>query len=377
MTRHFWIYTHNFTHSGAPLVMASIARQLAELGWRDRLRVVSWGGLHDRRHSTLQGELSAEGIHCRVLDHDQSPPKPHSGDQLLLNSLVLPEHVIQQALDWKSQHCLSRLDWYAHEGDPAVCLPGSSWSERLRSALQTGHLQLRVPSLHTLAIYQRWLNYSEDALAVLWPELGVPQELWGSSANNFQELRLQLTAAVGSGHKGHVWLLQLVAAALEECPQNTVGMRPIHLRFIGVEQGPYAALARHVCQQGEHLLGDSFAWVPAQERHLALQAMAESNIAVSCSLSETFSLVMAEAMALGQLLLRTRTGGWDEQLLEAETGFDLGEVSICPQPDQIAVLQRLRDPQLVADAALQSMRLHGQRQAAQFSDVNYGAWLCS
>ena len=377
MTKHFWIYTHNFTQSGAPLVMASIARQLAALGWRDRLRVVSWGGLHDRRHSTLQSELSAEGIHCSVLDHDQSPPKPHSGDQLLLNSLVLPEHVIQQALDWTSQNRLSRLDWYAHEGGPAVCLPGSSWSERLRSALQAGHLQLRVPSVHTLTTYQRWLNYSEDALAVLWPELDVPQQLWGSSASDFQELRLQLTAAVGSGHKGHVWLLQLLAAALEECPQNTVGMRPIRLRFIGVEQGPYAALARHVCQQGEQLLGDSFAWVPAQDRHLALQAMAESNIAVSCSLSETFSLVMAEAMALGQPLLRTRTGGWQEQLMDAEGGFDLGEVSSSPQSEQVAVLQQLRDPQCVPEAVLQRMRAKGQQHAGRFCCVNFGAWLCS
>ena len=377
MTKHFWIYTHNFTHSGAPLVMASIARQLAAVGWRDRLRVVSWGGLHDRRHSTLQNELSAEGIHCRVLDHDQSPPKPHSGDQLLLNSLVLPEHVIQQALDWRSQHRLSRLDWYAHEGDPAICLPGSMWPDQLRFALQAGQLQLRVPSVHTLSTYQRWLNYSDDALAVLWPELDLPLELWGSSANNFQELRLQLTAAVGSGHKGHLWLLQLVAAALEECPQTTVGLRPIRLRFIGVEQGPYAALARHVCQQGEQLLGDSFAWVPAQERYLALQAMAESNIAVSCSLSETFSLVMAEAMALGQPLLRTRTGGWQEQLVDAEAGFDLGEVTASPQSDQVAVLQRLRDPERVPEARLQRMRLHSQRQAARFSDAKYGAWLCS
>ena len=377
MTKNFWIYTHNFTHSGAPLVMASIARQLAELGWRDRLRVVSWGGLHDRRHSTLQSELRAEGIHCRVLDHDQSPPKPHSGDQLLLNSLVLPEHVIQQALDWKSQHRLSRLDWYAHEGDPAVCLPGLMWPDQLRAALQAGDLQLRVPSVHTLAAYQRWLNYSDDALAVLWPELNVPQDLWGASAGDFQELRLQLTAAVGSGHKGHLWLLQLLAAALQDCPQDTPGMRPVRLRFIGVEQGSYAALARHVCQQGELLLGDSFAWVPAQERHLALQAMAESNIAVSCSLSETFSLVMAEAMALGQPLLRTRTGGWQEQLVDAEGGFDLGEVSAHPQPEQIALLQRLRDPQCVPDAVLQAMRAKAQQQAVRFSSANYGAWLCA
>jgi len=172
-------------------------------------------------------------------------------------------------------------------------------------------------------------------------------------------------------------LLQLVAAALEECPQTTVGLRPIRLRFIGVEQGPYAALARHVCQQGEQLLGDSFAWVPAQERHLALQAMAESNIAVSCSLSETFSLVMAEAMALGQPLLRTRTGGWQEQLMDAEGGFDLGEVTASPQTEQVAVLQRLRDPQRVPEAVLQAMRVKAQQQALRFSSANYGAWLCN
>ena len=153
-------------------------------------------------------------------------------------------------------------------------------------------------------------------------------------------------------------------------------MRPIRLRFIGVEQGPYAGLARHVCHRGQQLLGDSFAWVPSQERHLALQAMAEANIAVSCSLSETFSLAMAEAMALGQPLLRTRTGGWHEQVLDAEGGFDLGEVSSCPQPEQVAVLQRLRDPQRVPDAVLQNMRAQGQRQAAQFTHANYAEWLC-
>ena len=344
--------------------MASIARQLAELGWRDRLRVVSWGGLHDRRHSTLQSELSAEGIHCSVLDHDQSPPKPHSGDQLLLNSLVLPEHVIQHALDWRSQHRLSRLIGMPMKGiQPSVC-QGRCGLIQLRSALQVGHLQLRVPSVQTLAIYQRWLNYSEGALAVLWPELDVPQELWGSSASDFQELSFNSQLLLGAVIRGicgcFSWWLQRLRNVL----RDTAGLRPIRLRFIGVEQGPYAALARHVCQQGEQLLGDSFAWVPAQERHLALQAMAESNIAVSCSLSETFSLVMAEAMALGQPLLRTRTGGWQEQLMDAEDGFDLGEVTASPSQSKSPLLQRLRDPQRVPEAVLQGMRVQGQQQAA-------------
>ena len=377
MTKHFWIYTHNFTHSGAPLVMASIARQLAALGWRDRLRVVSWGGLHDRRHSTLHSELIAEGIHCSVLDHDQRPPKPHSGDQLLLNSLVLPEHVIQQALAWRSEHRLSRLDWYAHEGNPAVCLPGSSWSERLRSALQAGELRLCVPSAHALSTYQSWLNCSDESIAVRCPVLPFPEEMKGASSGSFDQLRLQLTGAVGSGQKGHLWLLQLVAAALEDCPQSTSKLRPIRLQFIGVEQGLYAAMARHVCQLGEQLLGDYFAWVPSQDRDLTLRSMAEANIAVSCSLSETFSLVMAEAMALGQPLLRTRTGGWHEQVLDGQSGFDLGEVSAYPQTEQIALLQQIRDPERVPEAVLQRMRAQAQQQAARLGCANLGAWLCS
>ena len=110
---------------------------------------------------------------------------------------------------------------------------------------------------------------------------------------------------------------------------------------------------------------------------MSLQAMADSNIAVSCSVSETFSLVMAEAMALGQPLLRTRTGGWQEQMVDAQTGFDLGAVTASPQSEQVAVLQQLRDPQRVPEALLQRMRAQGQQQAARFGCVNFGEWLCS
>ena len=243
MAKHFWVYTHNFTHSGAPLVMASIARQLAELGWRDRLRVVSWGGLHDRRHSSLQSELSAEGIHCSVLDHDQSPPKPSSGDQLLLNSLMLPEHVIRQAFTWRSQHRLSRLDWYAHEGNPSVLLTGTQWPKQVSEALQNGVLELRVPSKKTLHIYQDWLSFKGSNLAVQTPRVEVNCRLVSRSCSDFSVLRLQLTGAVGSGEKGHLWLLELLEKVLSISSQGQHNLRPIHLTFIGVESGAYAAFA--------------------------------------------------------------------------------------------------------------------------------------
>ena len=116
----FWLYTHNFTHSGAPLVLAAIARELAAAGLCEQLRIVSWGGLHDHRHSILQHQLTAEGIGCQVLDPSSPPPRIKSGDRLLLNTVALPDPVIQQALAWLAEGKLQRLDWYAHEGDPQI-----------------------------------------------------------------------------------------------------------------------------------------------------------------------------------------------------------------------------------------------------------------
>jgi len=105
--------------------------------------------------------------------------------------------------------------------------------------------------------------------------------------------------------------------------------------------------------------------------------MAKANTAFSDSLTEIFSLVMAGAMAIGQPLLRTRTGGWHEQLLDTERRFDLGEVSAHSQPaQQIALLPLLRDPRSVPGAGLQGIRVKAHQQASRLSSSLHGAWLC-
>ena len=164
----FWLYSHDFTHSGAPLVLAAIARELANTGWRKQLRVISWGGLHDRRHSSLHKELLNEGIVCDVREPSQPPPKLHKGDRLLLNSLALPEHVIKQALAWVDQYKLSRLYWYAHESRPELFFMQKDWPKRLNQLLRNDCLQLRVPSLHALNTYRQWLDFDGNSLEILF-----------------------------------------------------------------------------------------------------------------------------------------------------------------------------------------------------------------
>ena len=375
MAEKFWLYSHNFTHSGAPLVLAEIARELADSGWRKQLRLISWGGLHDRRHSSLYKELSNEGIICDVLEPSQAPPRLHKGDRLLLNSLALPEHVIRKALEWLDQHKISRLYWYAHESSPEVFFLHRDWSKRLNQLLRTGRLQLRVPSLHTLNTYRQWLGFDGESLSIQNPILKISPHFNLKSNNDYSEIKLQLTGAVGAGQKGHLWLLKLLEAVLKQAPLATSGLRPLSLQFIGIETGVYAALAREVCRQASGLLGDKFSWTEQGSRDQSLAFMAKSNFAVSCSSAETFSLVSLEAMALGQPILRNQTGGWHEQLTEGKNGFDLGPPSPLVIPSQVALIQRMRDPSLISQSMFEQMSECSVAHSKQLMSQSLISWL--
>ena len=376
MKPRFWLYSHNFTHTGAPLVLAGVARELAAAGWRRRLRLLSWGGHHDRVHRQLRLQLQGQGLSCRVLDHTSAPPRPRPGDRLLLNSLALPQHVLSQALAWLRQGVLGRLDWYAHEAEPEQWLPQAHWRALLRPLLQSGGLQLRVPSQHCLASYQRWLGWSGAALAVQWPrlELDGEQALLEQPRPNFEVLRLQLTGMVGDGNKGHFWALRLLQACLAAGGDNP-RLRPLELHCIGLETDPGAPLARELRFWGQALLGERFHWTPHGPRPQALAAMARANLGLSCSRRETFSLVAAEAMALGQPLLRNRSGGWQEQLLPGVTGWDLGEPGLQLRAEQVALLAGMRDPQGLPANQLEQMAAAARRQAQRFTAVRYSDWL--
>ena len=195
------------------------------------------------------------------------------------------------------------------------------------------------------------------------------------SSNDYSEIKLQLTGAVGAGQKGHLWLLKLLETVLIQAPLSTSGLRSLSLQFIGIETGAYAALAREVCRQASELLGDKFSWAEQGSRDQSLAFMAKSNVVVSCSSAETFSLVSLEAMALGQPILRNRTGGWHEQLTEAKNGFDLGPPSPLITPSQVALIQSMRDPSLITQSMLEQMSESSVAKSKQLMSQSMIAWL--
>lgn len=375
----FWLYSHNFTHTGAPLVLNAIARELAEQGWRRRLRLLSWGGHHDRVHNKLRRELEAEGFHCRVLNPEQVAPKPKPNDRILLNTLALPPAVIKTALDRVECGEIKRLDWYGHEGNPSQLLPDKQWPQRLLPLLIAGKLQLRVPSIHTLGIYQNWLKYNGVHLAVQIPNLPMQNSqgsLFEQPLPTFAGLHLQLTGMAGDGNKGHLWLLRLIHAHENQLSREERDkLRPLYLKFIGLEVDPGAHLAKEIRYLGQLLMGERFNWTPHTNRNNALEAMKTANIAISCSRSECFPLVVVEAMALGQPVLRNRSGGWQEQLEPNLTGFDLGETKFELETEQVQLLKKLRDPQITSESELYSISHKARQRAITLSRDRFSRWL--
>ena len=103
--------------------------------------------------------------------------------------------------------------------------------------------------------------------------------------------------------------------------------------------------------------------------------MSYSNLSVICSISETFSLVCAEAMALGQPILRNRTGGWHEQLIVGETGFDLGRPEVSPSSANVNLLHLLRQKESIPDAKLSALSRYAVKQSNSFQHINVTEWL--
>jgi len=378
MGKHFWIFTHNFTNSGAPLVMAAIARELAAAGWREQLRIISWGGLHDQRHSNLQHQLIAEGIKCQVLDPSQLPPNVNPGDRLLLNTVALPDQVIQHALAWLNLGRLRRLDWYAHESDPQFWIINQKTRSLIAAALGSSGLQMRVPSINVRCTYQKWLNYDGDSLDIHCPRIQ-PSQLFSSnqlfSEKDFETLRIVLVGAAGFGNKGHLWLLQLLESVLSKVPNQSPGMRPLKVQLLGLETGLYAGLAREVIRRYQSLLRDFFSWEEAASRDAVLGQMRESNIVINCSYKEAFSCVSVEGMALGLIPMRTRTGGFEEQIVPYEVGFDLGKPSHTINSWQTQLLIDLRDRCKTSDSFLLGMSNHCKEFSKKFFLSDYRSWL--
>jgi glycosyltransferase involved in cell wall biosynthesis len=106
--------------------------------------------------------------------------------------------------------------------------------------------------------------------------------------------------------KNEEWMLDLAAAARESLPG-------LHIVMIG--EGPHEGLLRR--RIARENLGSTVTILPYGDPHAVYRA---SDAILLTSRAEGFSFVNTEAMSTGRPVLRTRTAGTAEQIIEGVTG---------------------------------------------------------
>jgi glycosyltransferase involved in cell wall biosynthesis len=131
----------------------------------------------------------------------------------------------------------------------------------------------------------------------------------------------------------------------------------VRAKLIFIGSGPYVEPMREMAT----LLGLQDQVVFAGELN-GLQAMSAFDIFVLPSLSESFSYVVLEAMAMGLPIISTNVGAVSELVQEGKNGFVVEKSA--PKDMAVALQKLLRDPRLRNEMGEASRKL-----AAQFSLV--------
>ena len=78
---------------------------------------------------------------------------------------------------------------------------------------------------------------------------------------------------------------------------------------------------------------------------------------------------------MGLPLLRIQNGGYEEQLIDGVTGFDLGAPSTEIRQEQIQLINRMRDYWAMPEKRFFEMANSARELAQYFADISYCDWL--
>jgi glycosyltransferase involved in cell wall biosynthesis len=157
----------------------------------------------------------------------------------------------------------------------------------------------------------------------------------------------------GSGADGIRGQLLAVAALkqfLNDCYEPNPGAyRDFSLHLVGIGTDYVSQQIRSI---GSVALGSRLAIHPPVSHAEALAVTRTCNAVICCSLDEAFGLYVAEGMAMGHVVLRNETGGFEEQLDEGVNGFTIKSDDI---GQFVGVIERLLNTSKTSAAELHAM----------------------
>lgn len=357
---HNWVISHQLDNSGAPLVAVDIAVDAVRTCGIGSTTLVAFPPIADNRVQ----DAREQGVEVVTLDSGLPAPRMERVDQVILNSLAVPRHVVLDVLYRLENDRLEHAQWYMHEDMPEMW-----WdidvARRVAVLVESGRLRLCAPSEGIKVSHEAYLGLP-GGIQVVPYRLDLDQRyLRVRTESDFSTIVFHLTGSAWDGRKGHAGVLAAFQRLVLTHHLDDSRYRPFELHFNGLGTDFTSAKLK---ASGRDILGDRFISRAAASRDRALEWISAADVVLCDSVYEALPIYVLEGMAMGQLVLRNSCAGMAEQLEDGKNGWWIGD----DDGDMfVNALLNVLDRDRTSDGELARMSGHSRGMVQRYLDADY------
>lgn len=367
----FVFISHPINNTGAPIVLLQIVEEFVKKYGAKRVRVIA-PGIEKKQKIKLQKlgvtvEQAVFGAGFRFIRMQLGLQK---NDFVLINTAAIYSNYRDFILLWLKLGRLNHAFWFIHEDTAQLpfideSFLGKSNLSRIKKYVDNKSLTLLFPSKRTAKDYSKLLNVTRTDVVKLHIE--VANKFKRKHTESFyNSINFIISGAPGDGRKGQL----LALSAFYTFMKNFYEKNP----------GQYRSFKLHLVAIGDDYISQQIKWIsdsqlqgfvdisPSLPKQKALEIASKCNVAICCSLNETFVLYVAEGMQMGHVVLRNKSAGVDEQLQNGVNGYLIDEKDI----NQFAsVIEKVLNKNKTSNKTLLDMGIKSEEMMEPYANSSY------
>jgi glycosyltransferase involved in cell wall biosynthesis len=367
----FVFISHPINNTGAPIVLLQIIEEFVKKYGSKRVRVIATG-VEKKQEAMLKKigvsvEQAVFGANFRFIRMQLGL---HKDDFVLINTVAIYSNYRDFILLWLRLGRLKHAFWFIHEDTAQLPFIDEDFLNKknvsqMKKLADDNSLSLLFPSRRTAKDYKKLLGVSQTNVINLHIE--VDDKFKKSRTEKFYDtINFIISGAPGDGRKGQLLALSAFHTFIKDFyEKNPDNYRPFKLNLVAI---------------GDDYISQQIKWIsntqlkgyveisPSVPKQDALEIASKCNVAICCSLNETFVLYIAEGMQMGHIVLRNKSAGVDEQLKDGENGFLIDEKDI----NQFAsVIEKVLNKNKISNEELRSMGIKSQEMMKPYATSSY------
>jgi len=375
------VWSHELSNTGAPLVLYDILKQ--RLSDNHTLADVDlFFPLGRPVEDTFVDRLHDIGL--TPIGNSLTQQRFFPGDIILLNSSAYDPWFFDDLLTNIENGTIRHLFWYIHEADetfsPAfwdyetqshaadVLYRYQSIAPRFRASIENGTTTIYAPSHETAAKWQAVFHSSKHLTVMPGRIMVEPDDFVRRPPSTFDTIRFVLVAGHINPNKGQLSVVHAI-----QCFQKVFyakhpsSYRQFTVDIVGVTDN-VTDISSLAIRDAVSSLGDVVKLHPPMPIDDIFQLFRQSNMSVTYSLKESFSMATMEAMAYGHPIIRSEASGVHEQLVPGVNGWAVSTKNWWGLVEAIeaALNRRTTTNETLAQMSAESVKLAKRNRNARY-----------